>query len=112
MCPGGFVSTRPGALSERCYKRRLESSGQESRGPPLPASNRRVECVWHSTTLRYRVHPCMPDYRRNRVAGGTYFHGQPLDRDRPLLVEHIELLRESVPAGSCCRSTCTPFGRC
>jgi len=38
-----------------------------------PVSNRRVECVWHSTTLRHRVHRCMPDYRRNRVAGGTYF---------------------------------------
>jgi putative transposase len=39
----------------------------------------------------------MPDYRRNRVAGGTYFFTvNLLDRDRPLLVEHIELLRESV----------------
>ena len=33
----------------------------------------RVECVWHSTTLRHRVHRYMPDYRRNRVAGGTCF---------------------------------------
>jgi putative transposase len=33
----------------------------------------RVECVSHSTTLRHRVHRCMPDCRRNRVAGGTYF---------------------------------------
>jgi putative transposase len=39
----------------------------------------------------------MPDYRRNRVAGGTYlFTVNLLDRDRPLLVEHIELLRASV----------------
>jgi hypothetical protein len=59
--------------------------------------DRRVECVWHSTTLRHRVHRSMPDYRRNRVPGGTYFFTvNLLDRDRPLLVEHIELLRESV----------------
>ena len=39
----------------------------------------------------------MPDYRRNRIAGGTYFFTvNLLDRNRPLLVEHIELLRESV----------------
>jgi putative transposase len=39
----------------------------------------------------------MPDYRRNRVAGGTYFFTVNLrGRDRPLLVEHIELLRASV----------------
>jgi putative transposase len=39
----------------------------------------------------------MPDYRRNRVAGGTYFFTvNLLDRDRPLLVEHIEFLRASV----------------
>jgi REP-associated tyrosine transposase len=39
----------------------------------------------------------MPDYRRNRVAGGTYLFTVNLrDRDRPLLVERIELLRESV----------------
>jgi putative transposase len=39
----------------------------------------------------------MPDYRRNRVVGGTYFFTvNLLDRDRPLLVEHIEILRESV----------------
>ena len=39
----------------------------------------------------------MPDYRRNRVAGGTYFFTvNLLDRDRPLLVEHIDLVRASV----------------
>ncbi len=39
----------------------------------------------------------MPDYRRNRVAGGTYFFTvNLLDRDRPLLVQHIDLLRQSV----------------
>ena len=39
----------------------------------------------------------MPDYRRSRVAGGMYFFMvNLLDHDRPLLVEHIELLRASV----------------
>ena len=39
----------------------------------------------------------MPDDRRNRAAGGTYFFAvNLLDRDRPLLVEHIELMRASV----------------
>ena len=39
----------------------------------------------------------MPDYRRNRVPGGTYFFTvNLLDRHRPLLVEHIGALRESV----------------
>ncbi len=39
----------------------------------------------------------MPDYRRHRVAGGTYFFTvNLLDRRRPLLVDHIDLLRASV----------------
>lgn len=39
----------------------------------------------------------MPDYRRNRVAGGTYFFTvNLLDRQRPLLIEHILALRQSV----------------
>ena len=39
----------------------------------------------------------MPDYRRNRVPGGTYFFTVNLvDRRRPLLVEHIDDLRQSV----------------
>ena len=39
----------------------------------------------------------MPDYRRNRVAGGTYFFTvNLLDRNRPLLIEHIEDLRHAV----------------
>ena len=39
----------------------------------------------------------MPAYRRNRVAGATYFFTvNLLDRSRPLLVEHIEVLRDSV----------------
>ena len=39
----------------------------------------------------------MPDYRRNRVAGGCYFFTlNLLDRDRSLLVEHIALLRATV----------------
>ena len=39
----------------------------------------------------------MPDYRRNRVPGGTYFFTvNLLDRNSRLLVENIELLRASV----------------
>jgi len=39
----------------------------------------------------------MPDYRRNRVAGGTYFFTvNLLDRDSSLLVERIDLLRATV----------------
>jgi putative transposase len=39
----------------------------------------------------------VPDYRRNRVTGAAYFFTvNLLDRDRPLLVEHIDLLRASV----------------
>lgn len=41
----------------------------------------------------------MVDYRRNRVPGGTYFFTvNLLDRWSCLLVEHIDLLRESVRA--------------
>ncbi|MGR9037125.1 MAG: REP-associated tyrosine transposase, partial [Gammaproteobacteria bacterium] len=36
-------------------------------------------------------------YRRNRIAGGTYFFTVTLkDRKSALLVEHIRLLREAV----------------
>ena len=39
----------------------------------------------------------MPDYRRWRVAGGTYFFTvKLLNRKLGLLVEHIDLLREAV----------------
>ena len=39
----------------------------------------------------------MPDYRRNRVPGGTYFFTvNLLDRSRPLLIERIDLLRAAV----------------
>jgi putative transposase len=39
----------------------------------------------------------MPEYRRNRITGGTYFFTvNLLDRDRPLLVERIDILRQSV----------------
>ena len=39
----------------------------------------------------------MPDYRRNRIPGGTYFFTvNLLDRSRPLLVERIDLLRAAV----------------
>ena len=39
----------------------------------------------------------MPDYRRNRVPGGTYlFTVNLLDRSSRLLTEHIDLLRKAV----------------
>jgi putative transposase len=39
----------------------------------------------------------MPDYRRNRVPGGTFFFTvNLLDRRSDLLVTHIDLLREAV----------------
>jgi putative transposase len=39
----------------------------------------------------------MPDYRRNRVPGGTYFFTvNLLDRKSSLLVSHVDNLRESV----------------
>ena len=39
----------------------------------------------------------MPDYRRNRIPGGTYFFTvNLLDRTRPLLTDNIDTLRKSV----------------
>jgi len=39
----------------------------------------------------------MPDYRRNRVPGGTYFFTvNLLQRNRSLLTDHIDRLREAV----------------
>lgn len=39
----------------------------------------------------------MPDYRRNRVAGGTFFFTMSLlDRGSELLVRRIDLLRDAV----------------
>ena len=39
----------------------------------------------------------MPDYRRNRVPGGTYFFTvNLLQRNRSLLTDHIDLLRNAV----------------
>ncbi|MBY0266428.1 MAG: transposase [Burkholderiales bacterium] len=39
----------------------------------------------------------MPDYRRNRIPGGTYFFTvNLLDRRRRLLVEHVDELRAAV----------------
>jgi putative transposase len=39
----------------------------------------------------------MPDYRRNRVPGGTYFFTvNLLERSSTLLVSHVETLREAV----------------
>jgi putative transposase len=57
-----------------------------------------VECLWHSTNSReWGADLSMPDYRRNRVPGGTYFFTVNLvDRRFPLLVEHIDDLRQSV----------------
>ena len=41
----------------------------------------------------------MPDYRRYRVPGGTYFFTiNPLERRADLLVRHIEPLRSEVHA--------------
>ena len=40
--------------------------------------------------------PCMPNYRRVRMPGGTYaFTVNLLERRRTLLVDHIDTLRES-----------------
>jgi len=39
----------------------------------------------------------MPDYRRNRVPGGTFFFTvNLLDRSSELLITHIDLLRAAV----------------
>ena len=39
----------------------------------------------------------MPDYRRNRIAGGTcFFTGNLLERHGSTLVTHIDVLREAV----------------
>lgn len=39
----------------------------------------------------------MPDYRRNRIPGGTYFFTvNLLDRDSHLLTDHIDVLRRAV----------------
>lgn len=39
----------------------------------------------------------MPDYRRNHIPGGTYFFTvNLLERNRSLLTDHIELLRNAV----------------
>src|SRR5579872_411922 len=41
----------------------------------------------------------MPDYRRVRVPGGTYFFTVNLaDRDTSLLTDHIDALREAIRA--------------
>jgi hypothetical protein len=50
---------------------------------------------WFNAIRRAEVHPRrMPNYRRVRVPGGTYFLTVGLlERDRRLLVEHIEALR-------------------
>lgn len=38
----------------------------------------------------------MPEYRRNRIPGATYFTVNLLDRRSDLLVTHIDTLREAV----------------
>jgi hypothetical protein len=50
---------------------------------------------WSNAIRRAEVHPRrMPNYRRVRVPGGTYFFTvNLLERDRRLLVEHIDALR-------------------
>jgi putative transposase len=41
----------------------------------------------------------MPDYRRFRIAGGTYFFTvNLLDRNSDLLIRHIDALRQAVRA--------------
>jgi hypothetical protein len=63
----------------------------------------------------------MPDYRCNRVPGGTYFFTvNLLERNSTLLVAHIDALRDAVRTrrpfhimpGWYYRTTCTRFGRC
>ncbi len=66
----------------------------------------------------------MPDYRRNRVPGGTYFFTVNLfNRRTDLLVTQIPLLRAAIkhaqkhnPSTSmplwCCPTTCTVSGPC
>ena len=50
-----------------------------------------------SSALRCYDFPLMPDYRRNRVPGGTYFFTvNLLERRERLLVEHIDALRNAV----------------
>jgi putative transposase len=38
----------------------------------------------------------MPDYRRNRVPGGTFFTMNPRDPRSDLLVTQIDILRDAV----------------
>jgi hypothetical protein len=85
-----------------------------------PAEARRVTL----RSTRPTTYPdAMPDYRRNRVPGATYFFTVNLrDRRSDLLVTHIDALREAVRGvrpgncrfastpGSSCRSTCTACG--
>jgi hypothetical protein len=66
----------------------------------------------------------MPDYRRNRVPGATYFFTVNLyDRRSDLLMRHVDGLRGVVRGyfgsrpsismlGSCCLTTCTASGPC
>jgi putative transposase len=64
-----------------------------SRPPTPPVAKRRAfqRAVKHGTFRR------MPDYRRNRVPGGTYFFTvNLLDRSSRLLVTNIDTLREAV----------------
>src|SRR3984893_4153915 len=74
-----------------------------------------------SPDLRHAV--AMPDYRRNRIPGATYFFTvNLLERGCDLLVVHIDALRDAVrkarahdlrsisTRGSSCRTTCTACG--
>ena len=52
-----------------------------------------MQDFWHGYTL------VMPNYLRYRIAGGCYFFTvNLLERNNTLLVDHIDLLRESVRA--------------
>ena len=79
-------------------------TGREGR--PIPLSKRRMGATHRAPTTRNiplaapygnRQHPLMTDYRRNRVAGATYFFTVNLaDRRDDLLVRHIDILRDAV----------------
>jgi hypothetical protein len=51
----------------------------------------------YSATSKARITPSMPDHRRNRVPGGTFFFTiNLLDRRPDLLGAQIDILREAV----------------
>src|SRR5438132_9595619 len=57
----------------------------------------RLYCASSPVTILQGILPCMPDYRRNRVPGGTFFFTiNLLDRRSDLLVTQIHTLRDAV----------------